>query len=415
MSVETGMFVANTSGATTTVATGFQYKAIILYCFGAGTTEAEQANMLYSLGISDGTNVWNNALASNDAVATTSCGEEASITVLLRLPTGLSGGVNQFASVSLNSVAFNSGNFVATFSGTPAAAYKIGYIGFGGADITNAKVFNAAFTAGTGTKTTSTVGFQGNIAFFFSVRAASNDSSVSNCDIGIGCAVDSGHQWCSSIDLVNGASTSGTVLARSYINNANCLVSMNPFTPVVANLQSFTAFTSNGFTTSASVAAASGRYAFLVLQGGTWDCGVSAKPTTAAVQTVTGESAQPNFVGLTLVGATANATLTSGIQLSFGGAGSTTSRSYAACFGNDAINTVAKSNCKSVKCCSERTGSSTWNEADFTSFNSDGWTITWNNTGSAFLVGWWASLQSGGGGTMLPIGTDYEWLGGEEQ
>lgn len=387
VSVEVGTFVANTAGATTTVSTGFQGKAVILFTHGK-TAEGESVIASFGFGLSDGTNDGNVGWSGDDGVTTTNNGRYAHATNALAIltdgePTLGTGG-------SVTSVAFNATpNMVLTFNTTPASAWKISYILLGGADITNTFVGSGTIPTTAIAKSFTGVGFQGDALFIWGNRTTSDGGAIAGQSL-FGFATSTSKRWGYAGVTRDAQVTDANVNAISQLNSNNIYVGL---TTLAANdaLGDFTAWGSDGFElTFSAVQGTAERFNYLVIKGGRWDCGVQAKPATATTQTVSSTSFTPKLLGYLLSSPTATASITSNQIETFGAATSTSARAYAGSYMEDIVTsgTVAKSSGSSVLISHEMNATA---NADFTSFQSNGWTITWDATGTAFQSAWFVA------------------------
>lgn len=401
LSVETGLFAADTADATTTVSCGFTGKALIL--FGTNATaesESAQQNSCFSFGFSDGTTHRSIQVAGDNAVSTSNVAKG-----LLNSALGI---ITSSPAITnrINGVSFGASSFDLTWASTPAAAYRIGYILLGGADITNVKVGSTSTItmASTGAQTETGIGFQGDFAIFLFNGLANTATFPANGGIGFAIA---GKQFTLAWGVDDAQTMSAAVDGVSYINASGVLSYITNGAGTIDGLASFTEFTSDGFTINVSnaTALASGAIAYLVIKGGQWDLGVQAKPTTAIAQSVTSMTFQPKVAFWTSGDATVDATVTAGgAGVSGGAAVSTSTEALASLRHNDAIDTIVWSASHSSRVATDRTTSTS---ADFTSFNSDGWTITWDGTGVATLQGWFAA----GDNAVAPTTTGQGWWG----
>lgn len=385
LSVEVGTFTANTGSSTTTVTTGFQGKAVILFSHGkTDLTESNEAS--YAFGFSDGTNDGSNSWASDNGVTTSNAGRFFHNTNMLGI---LSNGTPTLAGY-VQSIAFNADpNMVLTWGGTPASAYEISYILFGGSDISNVFVGNSTAPLTAITKNITGVGFQGDAVFLLS-NSNTVTSTAANVLSTLGFAASTSKRWSISAAMADNSSTDSGVNAVSGLWNDKCYVGISPTTGAANRIADFGGFNADGFDLDfSSVSGSADRFAYLVIKGGSWDCGVEAKPTAATTQTVSSTAFTPALLGYVLSAATATDTVTSDAIQTFGAATSTSARAYAGAYAKDIVttNTVTKSAHSDSLIAHEMAQTA---NADFTSFQSDGWTITWDAAGTAFQSAWFA-------------------------
>lgn len=383
LSVETGQFAANTGSATTTVSCGFTGKALILWTTGQTTNGSDTAaNASWSIGFSDGTNNRSFVWGSDDNVATTNTGHGVS-----NLLSILSDGTPTFAR-SITGVSFGASSFDLTWNGTPASAYLVNYMLLGGTDITNVKVGTAADNFGsTGNKSETGPGFQGNFGMFLVHAGGGNIANT-----GIGFAVSNTKQFTASWGIDDGANMTTTIDAVSYTNNSGFVSYITEGAETVDLLASFTNWTSTGFDFNVSNAStATGlTVEYLVIAGGQWDVGTSTTPTSSGTRTISSMSFQPQGLFLAHTSTTADATVTIDCNSTVGAATSTSTEASCSASQDDAVlNTTCNRSTSNSKIL--LSGSFPTTSVDFTSFASNGWTITEGGvSATAYQMGWFA-------------------------
>lgn len=409
LQTQVGQFAANTGGATTTVSCNFQGKAIIFWTHGK-TTNPESATASWSMGFVDNNaHVIEHGWASDDAVATSNVGQGFQTVRALQIftngtPTAGVGG-------NISSVAFGGSSFTVTFNATPASAWLINFILIGGSDVTNTFVGNFTNPASTsGVQHITTPGFQGNVVFILGSQVTATGTNTSAGST-FGAAVATNKRW---VFAGNTKDAQTTTLNAVHVADNTKFMRITFTDQSTAFAADFSGFTATGFDYNITTASASSwEFGFLVIQGGQWDCGTQAKPTTATTQTLTGETFQPSFLGLFTSSPTAFNTVTNTEECSFG-ATDGTNQVYSNAVELNQFNTVAKSSGSASAVLLDRDGTNN-PAATFTSFNSDGWTITWNATGSARQVGWFTAASSPVVTPAFPIFGDaeFQWGGGE--
>lgn len=376
--IETLNFVASTAGATTTVTTSFQGKAVILFSHGK-TTEGESAGASFSIGFSNGTLDHTVSWAGDNAVATTNAGYSQWTTNVLQIltngtPTVATGG-------SVTGVAFNSTTMVLTFNSTPSAAWEISAILFGGTDITNAFVGNATALTSVGNKSITGVGFQGDAVFFISQKKTGTSGQGSSPLLSF--ATTATKEW-ALYGLIDDA-VSDVPDGRSRIVNDGSLSGFLSPTSVEYKAD-FTQWTGDGFDLNFSDAAGSlWVFGYLVLKGGQWDAGVQAKPATATAQTFN-VAFTPKAIGFAM-SSPVTLDLNRDNCITTVGAWDGTTEVYAGAYHNNVFNTVATSSGASTKLLHEM---NTTTGADGTTLAANT-VITWDAAGTAFQVAWWAA------------------------
>lgn len=398
---QVGQFAASTVGATTTVTTSFQGKAIIFWTAGK-TSGTESALASWSKGFADNNgNMVSDSWAAADNVSTTSTGQSVVSTAALRIFTAAPNTTGTGGQIT--GVTFNSGNFVVTFNATPASAWLINYILIGGSDITNTFVGQFSSPAGgtTGVQHITTPGFQGTMLFTLGNMQATLGTGPHSSTM-FGAAVSATKRWAFTGMEQNAVTSVATTAAKHFLAAAKVFQLMYIDNGQIFSAD-FSAWTSTGFDYNITTGSSSNfEFGYLDIQGGQWDVGTGTKPTTATTQTVTGESFQPSFLSLFTSSPTTTSTGTANEISSFGATDGTNQVSANAT-NNNVIPTVAKSSSSATTVLLDRDGTNN-PVASFTSFNSDGWTITWNATGTAKEVGWITAASSPvGGATGVPV------------
>lgn len=404
LSVETGQFAANTGSATTTVTTGFQGKAVILWgTNGTANTDATNGNAGFSIGFSDATNHRCIAWAGDSGVSTTNVGKTCRTDSAVDI---LTAGTPTSAR-RVTGVAFNSTpNMVLTWDGTPAAAYLVGYILIGGSDVTNVKVGTHTMANSTGDKTETGVGFQGDFGMFlFTFQTAAGTATRANASMGFAVNLnDSGTSRARQFGMCWGVDDGQTMAANidgvSYTNNANFLSYILDGAETIDVLAQFgtstvpLGFASDGFRYNISNAAATNAQLmfYLIIKGGQWDCGTTTIDS-GATRTISTMTFQPKALFVAHTQATTDATVALSASSQVGAATSTSSEAALGLFHNDNINAIVTREIHNDKITG--TAFSAGTGVDFTSLNSDGWTITSEGTpGVNYQLGWFAPGDS---------------------
>lgn len=401
LQVETGQFAADTADAVTTVASGFQGKAIILFSTGR-TVNGEEvaANASWSIGFSDGTNHRTIAWAGDDNVGDTNVGKEWSVTEALQLfsngtPTALR---------SITGVTFGATTVTITWDGTPAAAYLVGYKLLGGADITNVLVGTANLANSTGDKSETGVGFQGNFGIFIYTSQTAAGTAV-RANAALGFAVSQAKQFGMTGGVDDAQAMASNFDAVSYTNNANFLNYILDGAETIDVQASFgtagnpTGWTSNGFDYNISNAHATNatQMGYLIIKGGQWDVGTNTLPTASNAKAIS-TAFQPTGVFVASSEPTANATVTIHAVTQVGVATSTSteasSQAQHSDTGDPTLVQMHTSNTQIVD--SVNLAASVGVIIDFTSFDATpSFTLTGNSSGPAApQFGWFAMADN---------------------
>lgn len=394
LTVDTGQVAANTGSATTTITVTAQGKAIILFTTGQTANGSDTAaNASFSFGFSNGVSAGRcEAWAADDNVGTTNCASSHYVDRPLVIFSNGTPTVLRY----ITAVAFtNSTTTTLTWDGTPAAAYLVGYMQFGGSDITDVGMGGTTNPTSTGDNTVTGIGFQPDFGVFICNPLVSSGNTTRS-NIGIGFAVSNSKQFSMCMGIDDAATMTATIDAVSYTNSAAFLSGITAGAETIDFLASFgtagnpTGWNSDGFDYNVSNAATTGSFSYLLIKGGQWDVGTTTAPTSGA-RTITGMAFQPKGLLLANTRATADATVTINALSGIGAATSTSTETYGWSQQNDAVlnTTVDRSTG------SDRIGVNNFSfpfssQLDFSSFSSGGWEINETSTGTAVQLGWFA-------------------------
>lgn len=398
LQVETGQFAANTGSATTTVTTGFQGKAVILWATsGTANTDTTRGTAGWSKGFSDGTNHRCIAWAGDDNVATSNVGRTIRTASALDILTdGTPTSARRVTGVAFNATP----NMVITWDGTPAAAYLVGYMLLGGSDITNVLVgHSSAMPTSTGTwnvnNNGASVGFTGDFVMML-YDAFTGDGTGVQANSSIGFAASATKEFTMAWGVDDGATMSATVDAVSYTNANASIAHITEGAETVDLLANFLGFTSTGFDLNISNAQArlSTIMPFLIIKGGQWDVGTTTLPTLGAARTITGMVFQPQGLFLSTNQALSDNTVAIIASSVVGAATSTSSETAAGLIHFDAINTDVSRQIGNDVILFDNSLSPNAG-FDFTNFTSDGWVGTSQASATrAQQTGWFAMADN---------------------
>lgn len=394
LDVSTGVFNANTGSATTTVTVTCQGKAIILYTTGQTAEGSDAAaNASFSYGFSDGTNHRMIGWSADDNVGTTNVGKAFRTD---RVAEYFSAGTPTSVRY-VSGVAFTDATTTTiTWDGTPAAAYKVGFIQVCGSDITNVIVGTQTLATSTGAQSVTGLAFQPDFGVFINAQATAAGTAARALG-SIGFAASSTKEFTMAWGIDDAQNMTATIDAVSYTDQAACMSGITAGAETVDFLADFTSFNSDGYTVNVSNApTAAWLVGYLLIKGGQWDVGtkVWASGTNTAV-TVSGMAFQPKGLLLAHATPTADATVTTQVadptSSVVGVAASTSTEATAGAGMTDAaLNTQVFHDVYSGSILNRPAGAASESSV-LTSFNSDGWTATTGAGGySAFQVGWFA-------------------------
>lgn len=400
LSVETGLFSADTADATTTVSCGFTGKAIILFTTGQTAEGSDSAaNVSWSYGFSDGTNHRVVSWASDDNVATTNCGRwwgNASIAII-------NSNGNPTSLITITGVTFGASSFNITWSGTPAAAYKVGYILLGGSDITDVVVGTQTLTTSTGAQSVTGLAFQPDFGIFINAQTTASTSGTRALG-SIGFAASSTKEFTMCWGVNDGQTMTGGIDAVNYTNQDACMSGITAGAETVDFLADFTSFNSDGYTINVSNAPTAGwLVGYLLIKGGQWDVGTTTIPGAGSTRTISGLAFQPKGVGIGTTRTFANATVETEMSSVFGVATSTSTEASISAGQADAVlNTTVIRRTLSTRLWAQSHTSASYS-ADFDAFTSDGFQFTGNSTDGSTTtqLGWFAC---GDAAVSAPLG-----------
>lgn len=294
----------------------------------------------------------------------------------------------------------DSDGFTITWSNSAASpiAWRIKYIAIGGTDVTNAEVGQFNAPAATGNSSITGVGFQPECVILLGTNHTSDNTLTD--DFGtysLGFASAAGEMGVMSGIIKNGVDTMST--AR-YQRTDKCLAMFAVSDPTTLTHEATLAsFDSDGFSLNYTTASASGkRVAYLAIRGGSFKVGSFTSPTVGALpvsQSTTGVGFQPNGIIFLTAGETASSSIQSHMRACIGSANSGASR-FSCWTGDEDGATVQVTSTREdtgevIRVSDEAilsADTTTQALADLTSFDSDGFTLSWSarNTANAYQI-----------------------------
>lgn len=268
-------------------------------------------------------------------------------------------------------------------------ANKQQYACFGGADLTNAKVGEITVPSVTGNQAITGVGFQPDVIILFGTGNTSS-ATVTGYSSGLGFATSSSNQACTAIYEKHAASTRAN---KHYQRGANtaCYALVDNTTPTNVGLEgSLVTMGADGFTinwTTVATAQQGVKIGYIAMKGGSWKVGTFTSPTTGTTpvsQSTTGVGFRPKGIVLTSACGTSATTVQANNKRSFGAGSGATDRRCGFSGDNDATTSSVTMNVqKGAKIVSiynivaSETSSTINAEADLTTLDSDGFTLSW--------------------------------------
>jgi hypothetical protein len=380
-----GSFTANTVTGNQIVDTGsgVVIKALILY--GAwktteGFSAGESGFLSYIVSTTQRKCI---AWASDDAVTTsnTGCGSADDAVLIFSGGTPTQDGLADFVSFGTG---VDAGKFTITWSDAPSIAFIIHYVALGGDDLTNVFVGQyAAKTGSTGSVSYTGVGFQGDVILFSGISRTSIGQMAGMCPW-MGAAKSSTARG----SIFWAARDANTIASRTkhWQDTTKCVSMCNVpvgATPAINAKADFVSFDADGFTLSWTDYASSAWLFFvMVLKGGSYNVNTFTAPASIGAQSIT-TGFQP--AGILFFGAgqtTADAALGAEAHVCIGAMGeSPLEEGSIWTSADDTATTDSNKRTVTTKPVQVNTNPSTIRaEADATSLNSDGFTITWTTT-----------------------------------
>lgn len=271
------------------------------------TSAGTGAHLQHGIGMTDGLNHFSISTSQEDNTLNADGASRSSSTACIHLINQTSNAILFDASATLGSNGFD-----LVYASADAVQYKIGYIAWGG-KVANAKV-SINLNAGTGSRTYSDVGFEGDVAIFLGNTCAAN-GTTSEPIMAIGVA-DGTNQWSVYADTNTGFPTDASKgqvtdkCMRTHVSGG-----AGSFTTDAA----FTAFTSNGYTLNYTSAGTADVFGALVMDGAWWDIGSFNQATSNGNQQVditTGRT--PKGVLFSSFGNTSTSSIVAGWTFSVG-------------------------------------------------------------------------------------------------
>ncbi len=386
MALETfkGTFTAETGGAANALqaitGVGFQPKAILMWS-DAQTAVGNSADLQFSKGFSDGTTDFCAGQTSEDNVATSNCGRMNSSKVISIYS------VTPALLVEAELDSFDSDGFTVKWTTNDTTAYLIHYLAIGGDDLTNVDCSYFLNATVTGNQSITGVGFQPDCLIFLgTIEGAPPVTKAGAASLMFGAAVSSSRRFATGVFSEDAAAEADTSTSTTTSKCLNYWGNKGG-TPTLVGQADFVSMDSDGFTidwTFASVAAyASG---FLALKGGQYETGADDSQTTAEAdaQSITGVGFQPTgilFHGFNgdidnsaVIGAASGAGVEGCVQG----------------LDEDAISTTKantrSSTTKVISAATSFSPTTTKIECDLTSFDSDGFTLTWTTKNASAIL-----------------------------
>lgn len=323
------------------------------------------------------------AFASDDNAGTSNSGRRRSETYSIII---LSNG-NPTLAAQASVTGFNNDGFVINWHTNENRQDIIHYIALGGDDLVNARAGTFSLTTSSGTQDETSVGFQPNFAIFLWTFTETADTNTAHAEVGMGFAMSSTKR--AALVAVSEDDRNTMDTWRQQRTDA-CILLLDPTSGRQDAIVDFSQFLGNGFRVNKNDPPTSAMPIFyLALKGGNYDVGSFNSPTLTGNQDVRTLGFQPSLLMLATQGRSAATGIGSHAELALGAATSATEKGVTWFEDRDGIgasdNEMETLNTKIIQW-RDRTATDTFTlrgSADFTSFLSDGFRLTWTNVESS--------------------------------
>src|SRR5262245_14131220 len=332
----------------------------------------------YSVGMTDGTTSRSVGVSGADASATTNNSSRTSTSALTFIRSeGSSGAVLAEASVQ----SWDSTNVVLNWTANDSASTVVHYLALGGSDV-SAQVVEWTTGTGTGLLPVTGVGFRPAVVFHAHAgvqQVAAAPSTMANAAFGIGAMSGEGNQWATGFLSLDGLATSDAQRGQ----RTDAFLYEFDQSLAVQKKASWVSMDNDGFTVNVSNATSTNdtRVFSLALAGLNATVGSFNKSTAAATanQALTGVGFKPGAVFLAsaqdITQATAVAHARFGLGASDGTTGGAATFEATDAIANSDVNSTDLTTKAFVKI--DNTTSTVNAQADITSMDSDGFTLSW--------------------------------------
>jgi hypothetical protein len=368
-----GQFAASGTSSDVITDPGFQPKVVIFFLSFAtsGTNPSTNGNTV--IGFSDGTNhrvvSWfaqGNNLSSSEQTMT-----DNAFCLFNEAP------------AARGTIAMTATGFTVTWDKNATTGLLVDYIALAGSDLSNVAIGTNTMPTTAIAKATTGLGFTPNFVMLISGSQTANANSVNDAHFSYGCAISSSARFAHTLAATHGATMSNGLHANSDHRTDKVLQGLTAG-GAVEYAADFTSFDAGaGFTITFSTAPTSAYQFYYLAIGGTnlnWDISTATRPTTAVDQSRTGLSFQPEVAWWSESDLTTLNTVTANACWAMGASDGTNAQAISGTQTN-VVTTVCGSVASANAIIDGLVASNV--PASFTSFNSDGWTITWSGTGAA--------------------------------
>ena len=283
--------------------------------------------------------------------------------------------------------ALGSDGFTLNYSVNDGNDFNVIYTAIGGDDITDTKVGQFTAPSSTGTDAITGVGFQPDFVMLLGTNITSDNAGAENGSYSLGYFNSNGEEAVSSVVMEDNVTTTDT--ARYQVTDA-CLAMFDPAdTATITHEAAFSSMDSDGFTLNYSTASiANKRVWYAAIKGISTKIGTITSPVAGSPpisQATTGVGFQPKGIFFQSVGNTVSSSIADHARFSYGRGDASANRIIGWFGDQDAsgsvVNATRFDDDAIIRVSDEATsaGSSTTQAlADLSSFDSDGFTLSWS-------------------------------------
>lgn len=282
---------------------------------------------------------------------------------------------------------FDVDGFTLTWSEEDPGARVIHYIAIGGADLSNVLVKEETMPVTSGNQAFTGYGFQPD-ALVLLCGSQTALGFTTQAKFSFGVAVSSTKRWGVCITARHSANMTANVDAMKQQRTDGCLFGLTTAAPVQDFIADLVSLNADGFTLNFIDPPPSAYlFAVLALKGPQVDAGAALIPAAIGNQSITGVAFQPKLALLETFGAPPQTAIVADAEVTVGAATGATERGCIWANEEDAVlPTQADRSTRAVKCLltanSVAGGGQLDAEADFVSFNTNGFTIDWTDAPS---------------------------------
>lgn len=407
-SIYKGTFTANTATGSQTItgivdaaSAAFTPVAVILWTTGQTSADTYGGDQRLSYGFATGSSAeWCSSIFSEESGSVGAPVRGISATACVRL--FLDDGPTVDGEADFTS--FGSGEFTINWSNAPAAAWVVHFIAIGGAGVT-AHVGAGTLATSGATQGYTGAGFVPELVLF----AGLGSTGVAGAD-----SIQLGAICLGASDGTNSAMTMigedagvSAMTCVQYQKSGAVLVGSNS-TSIGLNYEAdLDSMDADGFTLSVSdLPSADADFGWLALAGGDFKVGLETQKTSTGTKATTGVGFKPAGALFVSGSEAANGTFDATVNSTLVVGASDGNREGVTWGGQDDgnANSVAKSNygiTKSLRMADAGASPTTLAEADFATFDADGFTLDWTTADGTAREFWWVAFgpAAAGGGT----------------